>query len=156
MGYSYVYPPLSKSATSKIDEVEPLPTSPPALPPKIPEETSFLPSLNPQKEFQSFLDNIGNKFNFNNRQRQQPSNPEIQISRNPEVQISRNPEIQISRNPDMHSRPSNNVQLVRRRQQIPRNRRPNNAPRRRIDPGTQRKFIKEYVQLVPDIPNPAN
>ena len=140
MGYSYVYPPLSKSATSKIDEVEPLPTSPPALPPKIPEETSFLPSLNPQKEFQSFLDNIGNKFNFNNRQRQQPSNPEIQISRNP----------------DMNSRPSNNVQLVRRRQQIPRNRRPNNAPRRRIDPGTQRKFIKEYVQLVPDIPDPAN
>ena len=148
MGYSYVYPPLSKSATSKIDEVEPLPTSPPALPPKIPEETSFLPSLNPQKEFQSFLDNIGNKFNFNNRLRQQPSNPEIQVSRNPEIQISRNP--------DMNSRPSNNVQLVRRRQQIPRNRRPNNSPRRRIDPGTQRKFIKEYVQLVPDLPDPAN
>ena len=29
MGYSYVYPPLSKSASSKIDLVDPLPTSPP-------------------------------------------------------------------------------------------------------------------------------
>merc|ERR1712029_150562 len=109
MGYSYVYPPLSKSASSKIDLVDPLPTSPPAaaLPPKVAEGSSFLPSLNPQKEFQSFLDNIGNKFSFSTRR--QPI-------------------------PDLTGRPSStNVKSIRKRPAGPRVRRPNpnNVPRRR-------------------------
>ena len=148
MGYSYVYPPLSKSASSKIDLVDPLPTSPPgmlsfklifltanlggkfkfysiisaaALPPKVAEGSSFLPSLNPQKEFQSFLDNIGNKFSFSSRR--QPI-------------------------PDLTGRPSStNVKSIRKRPagQGPRVRRPNpnNVPRRRMDQGTQRNFLAE-------------
>ena len=64
MGYSYVYPPLKPAAASKSDhefEFEPLPTSPAnSQNPQNP----LIPKLNPPKEFQSFLDNIGNKFNF--------------------------------------------------------------------------------------------
>ena len=66
MGYSYVYPPLSQAAakTGAIDI--PLPTSPPAQSPaQSKPKNSILPKINPQKEIKSFLDNIGNTFNFN-------------------------------------------------------------------------------------------
>ena len=54
MGYSYVYPPLKPSLSGKTGEpVEPLPTSPAS-------NSKPASLLNPQKEFQSFLDNIGN------------------------------------------------------------------------------------------------
>ena len=106
----------------------PLPTSPPVnIPPKVSGDTSFLPSLNPQKEFQSFLDNIGNKFSFSSRRQPLPGP---------------------NNSGDLSTRPSNNnVNLLRKRPgQNPRLRRPGNKlPRRRVDPGTQtqRKYLAE-------------
>ena len=71
MGYSYVYPPL-KSASSKSEVVEPLPTSPPALPPRKPKPAnSLIPKIDPPKEFQNFLENIGSSFNFAARSEKQ-------------------------------------------------------------------------------------
>ena len=56
----------------------PLPTSPPVnIPPKVSGDASFLPSLNPQKEFQSFLDIMGNKFSFSSRRQPLPGRAQI-------------------------------------------------------------------------------
>jgi hypothetical protein len=52
--------------------VEPLPTSPPALPPRKPKPSnSLIPKIDPPKEFQNFLENIGSSFNFAARSEKQ-------------------------------------------------------------------------------------
>jgi len=131
MGYSYVYPPLKDGSSSKSDVVVPLPTSPPALPPKQnihKPSNSLIPKIDPPKEFQNFLSNIGNTFNFAARSEPNPPNQG-----------------------DLSGRPSAQVPRIRKRplqkQQQRKRQRHGNLPRRRVDPGKSRNFLGNIMDM---------
>jgi hypothetical protein len=119
MGYSYVYPPLTHSASERNDQVSPLPTSPPA---KYKPPASMIPelSLNPQKEFQSFLDNLGSKFSFSSRREA------------------------VAGSQDMQGRPSSNLPRLRVNPAQLKSRRPirKNVVQRRNDDGKTKNFLQ--------------
>ncbi len=138
MGYSYVYPPLKPAADSKSETLPSgnlaSPASSPAKPP--PPSLSntgvtkpLLPNLNPQKEFQSFLNNIGSQFNFAARREPEPA-PSGQ-----QQLISA----------DLASRPSESRKRIRKRPL--QRKRPQNLPRRRIDPGKSRNFLGNLMDM---------
>jgi len=134
MGYSYVYPPL-KSASSKSEVVEPLPTSPPALPPRKPKPSnSLIPKIDPPKEFQNFLENIGSSFNFAARSEKQ-SPAQGDMSSRPSVQV-----------PRVRKRPLQKQQQ-QQQQKRKRQRLGGNLPRRRIDPGKSRNFLGDLMDM---------
>lgn len=125
MGYSYVYPPLTHSASERNDQVSPLPTSPPA---KYKPPASMIPelSLNPQKEFQSFLDNLGSKFSFSSRREA------------------------VAGSQDMQGRPSSNLPRLRVNPAQLKSRRPirKNVVQRRNDDGKTKNFLQGWVRLL--------
>ena len=133
MGYSYVYPPLKQGSSAKTGIIEALPTSPPASNPisvsnSKPVKNSLIPKLNAPKEFQNFLDNIGNKFKFPGGRRE----PE-----------------RIGTLGDMSSKPSKQVPRVRKRPNQPKRKRlrQGNLPRRRADPGNSRSALRKLMDM---------
>ncbi len=161
MGYSYVYPPLKTSsyADSRIDEFEPLPTTPPAFnqprpevpPPSSSQSTSGFPSINPQAEFQNFLTNLGSKFASLSRDRVRDQAPLPS-------QLVPRPSKDQPRPPQRRIRPQTQPDNVKpqQRQKLPgaqtrrfpvkaRRRLQPNVPRRKMDEGPvrQKSFLEK-------------
>lgn len=136
MGYSYVYPPLKPAASSKVDQ-SPLLNPNAGGSPASGSSGSLIPNLNPPKEFQSFLDDIGNKFNF--AARRQPPPKAAQSAQAPVAAVAS------ADAGDLSGRPSVSVPRVRKR---PNKIRRPILQRRRIDPGKSRNFLSN---LMPDM-----